>query len=492
MTHIMSGACGFSDLSNTPSRQPEKSPIGRARSNGDKSVISSRASDLLAAGLEALDFLNLGVLVTDETRVVFLANRTAEQILVERDGIELSTEGALTDTRGACNPPLGSVIRQVAGPQRSTASTMSSCVAIRRRSGRRPLTLAVRPVDESSSSTKKDKKLLVFLLDPERPTRTTEEGLRNLFELTTSEAKLATFLMSGRRLEDCCDRLDIRASTARMHLGNIFAKTRVQRQGQLVALLLRSVGMISASQENDSEKMLSQRATRRQYCEPSSTVHTDVASTLTAGLEALNLVNVGVIVINHSRRILFTNHTVQQILATQDGLAIADDFTLRGTTKSCRAQLNNALDRAPSNRLNGPSLSKGTTVAVKRPSGKRPLTLLVRALVNGSSQINANCPAVVLFLLDPELPIASDDDGLRQLYGFTNTEARLAHLLMEGNTVQECCAQLRIRQSTARMHLGNLFAKTGVQGQGQLISLLLKSVGILRVKPDSLVVGKLS
>src|ERR1700756_86369 len=105
MTHIMSGACGFSDLSNTPSRQPEKSPIGRERSNGDKTVISSRASDLLAAGLEALDFLNLGVLVTDESRVVFLANRTAEQILVERDGIELSTEGALTDTRGACNSP---------------------------------------------------------------------------------------------------------------------------------------------------------------------------------------------------------------------------------------------------------------------------------------------------------------------------------------------------------------------------------------------------
>jgi len=298
--------------------------------------------------------------------------------------------------------------------------------------------------------------------------------------------------MSGQRLEDCCDHLDIRASTARMHLGNIFAKTRVQRQGQLVALLLKSVGMISGSQENDLEKMLSHRPTRRQYRKPTSAVQPDINSTLTAGLEALNLVNVGVIVINHGRRILFTNHTVQQILATQDGLAITSDFTLAATTKSCRAQLSAALDRATSDGSNGSSLSKSTTVAVKRPSGKRPLTLLVRALVNSSSQISTNCPAVVLFLLDPERPIAPDDDGLRQLYGFTNTEARLAYLLMEGNTVQECCAQLRIRPSTARMHLGNLFAKTGVQGQGQLISLLLKSVGILRVKSDSTVVDKLS
>src|SRR5215469_762247 len=490
----MSSACDFSDLSNATSRQPEESlPIGRARSGAETSKISSsRASDLLAAGLEALDFLNLGVLVTDESRAVFLANRTAERILGERDGIELSAEGALTDARGACNPPLASVIRQIAGPHRPTSSLISSSVlGVRRRSGKRPLTLVVRPVDESAS-TQKDKRVLVFLLDPERPTRTTEDGLRNLFELTTSEAKLATFLMSGQRLEDCCGHLDIRASTARMHLGNIFAKTRVQRQGQLVALLLKSVGMISGSQENDLEKMLSHRPTRRQSRKPTSAVQPDINSTLTAGLEALNLVNVGVIVINHGRRILFTNHTVQQILATQDGLAITSDFTLAATTKSCRAQLSAALDRATSDGSNGSSLSKSTTVAVKRPSGKRPLTLLVRALVNSSSQISTNCPAVVLFLLDPERPIAPDDDGLRQLYGFTNTEARLAYLLMEGNTVQECCAQLRIRPSTARMHLGNLFAKTGVQGQGQLISLLLKSVGILRVKSDSTVVDKLS
>jgi len=490
----MSSACDFSDLSNATSRQPEESlPIGRARSGAETSKISSsRASDLLAAGLEALDFLNLGVLVTDESRAVFLANRTAERILGERDGIELSAEGALTDARGACNPPLASVIRQIAGPHRPTSSLISSSVlGVRRRSGKRPLTLVVRPVDESAS-TQKDKRVLVFLLDPERPTRTTEDGLRNLFELTTSEAKLATFLMSGQRLEDCCGHLDIRASTARMHLGNIFAKTRVQRQGQLVALLLKSVGMVGGSQETDSETMLSRRTAPRQPRQGSTTAQLDVTSTLTAGLEALHLVNVGVVVINHSRRILFTNHSVQQILAARDGLAIAGDLTLVGTTKSCRTQLHEALDQATSSESNGSTPSKSTTIAVKRPSGKRPLTLLVRTLATASGQVNANYPAVVLFLLDPELPITADDDGLRQLFGFTNTEARLAHLLMEGNTVQECCAQLAIRPSTARMHLGNLFAKAGVQGQGQLISVLLKSVGILRVKHDNIAAPKLS
>jgi len=55
---------------------------------------------------------------------------------------------------------------------------------------------------------------------------------------------------------------------------------------------------------------------------------------------------------------------------------------------------------------------------------------------------------------------------------------------MEGHALDNCCEQLDIRLSTARMHVANMFAKAGVQRQGQLISLLLKSVGLVRVKSD--------
>lgn len=73
---------------------------------------------------------------------------------------------------------------------------------------------------------------------------------------------------------------------------------------------------------------------------------------------------------------------------------------------------------------------------------------------------------------------------LRQLFGLTATEARLANLLMEGKTFEECCQQLGVRCSTARMHVRNLFEKTGVRRQSQLISLLLKSIGLVRTESD--------
>ena len=69
---------------------------------------------------------------------------------------------------------------------------------------------------------------------------------------------------------------------------------------------------------------------------------------------------------------------------------------------------------------------------------------------------------------------------LRELYGFTRAEARLANLLMEGNSLEKCCHQLGIGRTTACSHLQQLFKKTGVRRQSQLVSLLFKSVGLVR------------
>jgi DNA-binding CsgD family transcriptional regulator len=49
--------------------------------------------------------------------------------------------------------------------------------------------------------------------------------------------------MEGWALEECCEELGIRRTTAKMHLRNIFAKTNVRRQGELVSLLLKSIGL---------------------------------------------------------------------------------------------------------------------------------------------------------------------------------------------------------------------------------------------------------
>ncbi|MFZ5672859.1 MAG: helix-turn-helix transcriptional regulator [Pseudomonadota bacterium] len=61
--------------------------------------------------------------------------------------------------------------------------------------------------------------------------------LRTLFNLTSAEARLAASLSAGQSLKVSAELQDIRFSTARHYLENIFQKTGTRQQSQLVALL---------------------------------------------------------------------------------------------------------------------------------------------------------------------------------------------------------------------------------------------------------------
>src|SRR5262245_7483455 len=66
-----------------------------------------------------------------------------------------------------------------------------------------------------------------------------EDRLRQVFDLTPAEARLAQGLARGDALEKVAEQLQIKITTARTQLAAIFAKTRTHRQPGLVALLSR-------------------------------------------------------------------------------------------------------------------------------------------------------------------------------------------------------------------------------------------------------------
>lgn len=207
---------------------------------------------------------------------------------------------------------------------------------------------------------------------------------------------------------------------------------------------------------------------------------------LMAGFEALDLVNVGLIVTSASGQLLLANRTAERILKTRDGLELTPTGTVRSSLKSA-PNLNSLMEAAaqPEN-----TADRESVLPLRRPSGKRPLTAIVRSVDTTDASDDPMAPATLLFILDPEIPVESVENELRQLYGLTSMEACLANLLMQGKALDECCEILDIRRSTARTHLQHLFEKVGVQRQSELVSLLLKSVGLVGVvatgdKPQS-------
>lgn len=56
-------------------------------------------------------------------------------------------------------------------------------------------------------------------------------------------------------------------------------------------------------------------------------------------------------------------------------------------------------------------------------------------------------------------------------YDLTPTEARVLNGLLSGLTLTETAAMLGVADTTAKTHLGNIFEKTGVARQAELVRL---------------------
>jgi DNA-binding CsgD family transcriptional regulator len=200
---------------------------------------------------------------------------------------------------------------------------------------------------------------------------------------------------------------------------------------------------------------------------------------LMAGFEALDLLSIGLAVTDAAGRLLFANRTTDRLLEVRDGLKL----TSRGVIRTCGGSsldLGEPMGKAAGSAGSGRPETKDAVYAVQRPSGKRPFTLLIRSVKARGLRRSPAGPAALVFILDPDLPVEVEESELRHLYGLTTTEARMANLLMEGKTLPECCDCLRIQRTTARTHLKHLFEKVGVQRQSELVSLLLKSIGLVR------------
>jgi len=213
---------------------------------------------------------------------------------------------------------------------------------------------------------------------------------------------------------------------------------------------------------------------------------------LRAGFEALDLLNIGLVVTSATGLLLMANGAAELILLSRDGLELSEAGVF-GVMSGCGKSLAPALQRAAqSSRTTATDKSQDAVIAVHRLSRKRAYTLLVRSVRRSREKQESGASSCALvFILDPEVPVEAADVELRQLYGITSTEARLANLLMEGRTLEECCDLLKIRRSTGRTHLQHLFEKVGVQRQTELVSVLLKSIGLLRTQPKETTPGSI-
>jgi DNA-binding CsgD family transcriptional regulator len=191
-----------------------------------------------------------------------------------------------------------------------------------------------------------------------------------------------------------------------------------------------------------------------------------------AAIEALDLLNPALFVVDASTGIKFANHAGEALLTRMDGVR-----SERGKLCAFNVTLTNRLRALVAHAAGvGHDVAVGGAMAIERPSSNRAYQVLVSPLTTRTiwRSVVSQGPAAVVLIIDPDLAPANVEQQLRAFYGLTPAEARLACAVGQGNDVSAVAEALGVLPSTARTHLHHVFIKTGTQGQAELVRLVDK------------------
>jgi DNA-binding CsgD family transcriptional regulator/PAS domain-containing protein len=183
-----------------------------------------------------------------------------------------------------------------------------------------------------------------------------------------------------------------------------------------------------------------------------------------AAVEAIELSNSAVALLNRSGEILRLNRAAESLLGSE--LRV---WKRRLVSHDQKATM--ALDRA----LHALLWAK-TNAALIPPvalprRAKRPILAYSIKLATVSASIFADCQAI-LVLVDLEQRPRPPQEALRTSFALTPAEARIAVRIGAGEDLVCIADELGIAKETARRQLASVFQKTGVNRQAELVSLL--------------------
>lgn len=124
------------------------------------------------------------------------------------------------------------------------------------------------------------------------------------------------------------------------------------------------------------------------------------------------------------------------------------------------------------------SIAKGARRSVscraERPSGKSPYVVTSYPLLQDARFLGPREAVALITVVDPASPPPPRSSPWAEAFALSPRESEIATLLMHGHSISSAAESLRISEATGRVHLRNLFSKTGVSRQSALVRLLVR------------------
>jgi DNA-binding CsgD family transcriptional regulator len=194
----------------------------------------------------------------------------------------------------------------------------------------------------------------------------------------------------------------------------------------------------------------------------------ELSAALTLG--AIDKLADGVIFATANGSVTNLNAAAERLLmSAHSGLSIRQG-RLRCASAALTLNLQRVIARASG--VDKASGRQGGALTVHRGHGDKPLTVFCVPLVEERRWSLDLHPSVLLLLSDTARNMRAPVDLLRDLFGLTLAEARLATRLGDGMSLTDAAAELGVAKATVRSQLNAVFQKTQTNRQGGLIRLL--------------------
>lgn len=199
-----------------------------------------RSAELtIATTFAALDRLTSGVLLTDAAGCVTFANRRAQCILSEDNGLCLTGNNSagqmvrLSAFHHADTESIAQAIAASLNPR--TAPHFSQNIKIMQRSGNASYTLHFSALGKNCEY---NSSVIIFINDSTKRISVDPAALQQSYALTPTESRVAITLLDCATADEVSREMGISVATVRTHMRQIYAKLGVNNRAHFVKLML--------------------------------------------------------------------------------------------------------------------------------------------------------------------------------------------------------------------------------------------------------------
>ena len=188
--------------------------------------------------------------------------------------------------------------------------------------------------------------------------------------------------------------------------------------------------------------------------------------------DAINQFMLGTLILDRAGKIVASNRVARDTIDQHRAFNIQDG-TLAISDRRSNEQLYAALENIEKSQGNDNPMPITITV---HPGQGQALGLMIRPVRPEDSLTHPVQAHAVVFISDPQGTPEISAHTLKDLFGFTSSESKVAAYLANGQTLNETAEALSISINTAKSHARNIYEKTGVNKQTKFIQLISNSV----------------